>query len=87
MEFGEFVRQLDAAIRKDAATAALDRHGDAAAAWTARARRAELTAVAPRNVSVTLDGGAAPSDTTWYPLDAALIPVVSRRIATFLGGA
>ena len=80
MQFDEFVRQLDGAVGAKA-TAAGDR-----AVWTDASRTATVTAVAPRNVSVALeDGGREVPPTTWYPVDAALVPVVSKRIAEFFG--
>jgi len=80
MQFDEFVRQLDGAVGTKA-TAAGDR-----AVWTDHARTATVTAVPPRNVSVALaENGRELPPTTWYPVDAALVPVVSKRIAEFFG--
>ncbi|HYW54077.1 MAG TPA: hypothetical protein VE826_08905 [Dongiaceae bacterium] len=84
MQFDEFVRLVDSAVRD---TTTVERHepqGDGKAAWVLRSRTASVALVPPLNVSVALEGGAQPAQTTWYPIDAALVPVVSRRIAGFL---
>ena len=85
MEFDDFARRIDAAVR---ATAAIDRFDEpqgTRAGWTARGRNAALALVPPQNASLTLAGGAEQAGTTWYPVDDALVPVVSQRIARFLG--
>jgi hypothetical protein len=41
--------------------------------------------VPPLNVSVALESPGRADVTTWYPVDPALVPVVSGRIAAFLG--
>ena len=91
MQFEEFVRQVDGAVR---AASPVDAFAQGKTArWTTRARSAEVAVVEPRNVSVTLGSAGTPgpdaraADTTWYPIDAALVPVVSRRIAAYLGEA
>ena len=91
LEFEEFVRRVDATVR-DAATVgafappANSRPGSQAR-WETRARNATVVLVPPRNVSVTLGGESGTPETTWYPVDAALVSVVSRRIAGYLGEA
>lgn len=83
MQFDEFVRELDTAVRSlgTRGTLAADaKH----AAWTAGERRADVALVPPLNVSVALASPGTPAVTTWYPVDPALVPVVSRRIAGFL---
>jgi len=57
------------------------------ATWTLRERRVDVALLAPLNVSVALVTTGQPPVTTWYPIDAALVPVVSRRIAGFLSEA
>ncbi|HEY4439076.1 MAG TPA: hypothetical protein VGN14_01410 [Candidatus Elarobacter sp.] len=86
MQFEEFVGAVDAAVRTASPVDAFAGPEGKTARWTTRARNAEVAVVEPRNVSVTLDGSGKP-ETTWYPIDAALVPVVSRRIAAFLGEA
>ncbi|MEA2689764.1 MAG: hypothetical protein QOJ39_866 [Candidatus Eremiobacteraeota bacterium] len=87
MEFGEFVRRVDAAVRDAAAVGGFDDASDTRARWETRARSATVELAPPRNVSVTLAAAAEPPATTWYPIDAALVPVVSKRIAAYLGEA
>lgn len=86
MQFDEFVTLVDAAVQDGAP---VERHDDdeRAAAWSARGRTARVALVPPLNVSVALAGSSQRADTTWYPIDAALVPVVSRRIAGFLSEA
>ena len=84
MEFEEFVRQVDAAVRAGTSVDRFAGERPNAAAWTAGSRGADVALVPPRNVSVTLTGASANADTTWYPIDAALVPVVSQRIAGHL---
>jgi hypothetical protein len=87
LRFNDFIAQLDGPIRTSAATATLTGPVDGAnASWSLRERTADVALVPPLNVSVTLNGTQAPQ-TTWYPIDPALVPVVSRRIASFLSEA
>ena len=86
MQFDDFARQVDAAVRSAASVDRFEEHA-AAASWTARGRNAAIALVPPQNVSVTLAGASEKPGTTWYPIDAALVPVVSRRIAGYLGEA
>ncbi len=87
MHFNDFIAQLDGPIHTVAATATLSGPtDDRSAAWSVRERTAAIALVPPQNVSVTLTGSQ-PPQTTWYPIDAALVPVVSRRIANFLSEA
>jgi hypothetical protein len=78
MQFDEFVLLIDAAIRETTAVESGRENGTAT--WSARSRTAEVALVPPLNVSVSLDG----AETRWYPIAQALVPVVSRRIASFL---
>ena len=87
MQFNEFVREVDAAVRASATVDRFDGPQANEARWHARARNAAVALVEPRNVSVTLTGSPEGAGTTWYPIDAALVPVVSRRIAAHLGQA
>ena len=87
MQFDDFARQIDAAVRATATVDRFDEPRGATASWTARGRNAAIALVPPQNVSVTLAGAAETPGTTWYPIDAALVPVVSRRIAGYLGEA
>jgi hypothetical protein len=86
MEFDDFARRIDAAVRAAAAIDRFDEPQGTAAAWTAHGRNAALELVPPQNVSLTLAGRTEAAGTTWYPVDAALVPVVSQRIAGYLGG-
>ncbi len=52
MQFEEFVRQVDAAVREASPVDAFAH--ESTARWTTRARSAEVAVVEPRNVSVTL---------------------------------
>jgi hypothetical protein len=83
MQFEEFVSALEAQLRDTpgAAFAAKER----AVTWTMQKRVAIVALVPPLNVSVTLSGAAAEPVTNWYPIDAALVTVVSNRVAGFLG--
>jgi hypothetical protein len=84
LQFDDFIAQLDRVIAGEVAAATLSGPSAGAhAAWKMRERLADVALVPPLNVSVTLSG-AQPPQTTWYPIDAALVPIVSRRIATFL---
>lgn len=86
MQFEEFVTLVDAAVRDGAPVGRCDAH-DRDAVWSSGARTASVALVPPLNVSVALAGAAERAETTWYPIDAALVPVVSRRIASFLSEA
>ena len=87
MQFEEFVRDVDAAVRAGTTVDRFEGPDAREARWETRARNAAVALVEPRNVSVTLAGSAEAPATTWYPIDAALVPVVSRRIAAYLGEA
>jgi hypothetical protein len=87
LEFADFVQRVDRAVREGADAGAFDPGSGGPARWSTRARSATVESVAPRNVSVTLAGDRESPATTWYPCDAALITVVSRRIASYLGEA
>ena len=87
MEFDEFVRKVDAAVREAAPVGGFEGPSGTQARWQTRARNATVELAPPRNVSVTLAGSAEAPATTWYPIDAALVPVVSKRIAGHLGEA
>jgi hypothetical protein len=84
MQFDEFVRQLDGAVRSLEPKGALAGSDPQHAAWTAGERRADIKLVPPMNISLALGSPGRADVTTWYPVDAALVPVVSRRIAGFL---
>lgn len=86
LEFGEFVRAVDTAVRDRTPVENFKEPQGPTAAWSTRGRSATVELVPPRNVSVTLGGGAN-ADTTWYPVDGNLVPVVSKRIAGFLSEA
>ena len=87
MQFDQFVRLIDAAIRESTTVdrSAGPQKGDVR--WSARGRTAAMALVPPLNVSVSLDDGPDGGGTTWYPIDQKLVPVVSRRIARFLSEA
>jgi hypothetical protein len=87
MEFDEFVRRVDGAVRGAAAVGPFEEPSGTQARWAVRARVATVELAPPRNVSVTLAGETDTPATTWYPIDEALVPVVSRRIAGYLGEA
>jgi hypothetical protein len=87
MQFDEFVRDVDAAVREAATVGGFEGPTQTRARWETRGRQATVELAPPRNVSVTLAGAAEAPATTWYPIDAALVPVVSRRIAGHLGEA
>jgi hypothetical protein len=87
LEFADFVHRVDRAVREAATVGALDAPSGDTARWSTRGRSATVESVAPRNVSVTLAGDRESPATTWYPCDAALVAVVSRRIASYLGEA
>jgi hypothetical protein len=82
MKFDRFVRDIDEAVRAAGAavSVAAKREG---ASWTAGDRGVEMAVLPPQNISLTLTRPGTESDTTWYPIDAALVPVISQRIARF----
>jgi hypothetical protein len=84
MQFDEFVRDLNGAVKQLGSAAAYDDHAGTTVTWAAGERRAAVALLAPLNVSVALASPGQPDVTTWYPVDPALVPVVSRRIAAFL---
>lgn len=84
MQFDEFVHELDTAVRSLGPSGTLSGSDAKHATWTAGKRRVDLNAVPPGNVSVALGSPGQPDITTWYPVDPALVAVVSRRIAGFL---
>jgi len=83
MKFDRFVRDIDEAVRAAGAAGSVAAKPDTAS-WTVGDRQVEMTVLPPQNISLTLTRPGAKADTTWYPIDAALVPVVSRRIAGFL---
>jgi hypothetical protein len=87
MQFERFVRELDAAVRALGAVERFDDSRAGHASWAVRGRRADVGLLAPLNVSVALESPDSPAVTTWYPIDAALVPVVSQRIAAYLSEA
>jgi hypothetical protein len=84
MQFDEFVRELNGAVRALGPVESYDDSSPAAVSWQAGDRRAAVALVPPLNVSVALGSPGHADVTTWYPVDAALVPVVSSRIAAFL---
>jgi len=84
MQFDEFVRELNGAVRALGPVESYDDSSPAVASWKAGDRRAAVALVPPLNVSVALGSPGHADVTTWYPVDAALVPVVSSRIAAFL---
>jgi len=87
MQFDQFVRELDAAVRALGAIGSHEVGDGGSVSWTLRGRRADIALLPPLNVSVALEGNGQKPETTWYPVDAALVPIVSRRIAGYLSGA
>jgi len=87
MQFDEFVRDVDAAIRALGTTEGRQTIDGTTATWTVRERRVDVALLPPLNVSVALLGTGHAPNTTWYPIDPALVPVVSRRIAGYLSEA
>jgi hypothetical protein len=87
MQFEDFVHEVDTAIRASAAIDRFELPQANEARWQTRARNAAIALVPPRNVSVTLTGTSEAPGTRWYPIDAALVAVVSKRIAAYLGEA
>lgn len=86
MTFSEFITKVDADVRANAGAERQPPANATIAAWTARSRTANVALLEPRNVSVTLSGSNGKPDTTWYPIDEALVPVVSNRITGYLNG-
>jgi hypothetical protein len=82
MKFDRFVRDIDEAVRAAGTTGSLASKREGAS-WTAGDHKVEMAVLPPQNISLTLTRPGAKSDTTWYPIDAALVPVVSQRIARF----
>jgi hypothetical protein len=90
MQFDHFVQDVNAAVRGLTAEATYDESqakGAQRVAWSVRERRVAVALVPPLNVSVALEGGSQPPVTTWYPIDAALVSLVSSRIAGYLSEA
>ena len=85
MQFDQFVSALEAELRKTSGSAFAPK--ERTVTWTMQQRVATVALVPPLNVSVTLSGAAADPVTNWYPIDAALVAVVSRRVAGFFGAA
>ena len=85
MQFDAFVRELDGAVRAHGPVEAYDDSSPTSVAWKAGVRSAAVTLVPPLNVSVALGSVGRADVTTWYPVDEALVQVVSSRIAAFLG--
>jgi hypothetical protein len=87
MQFDQFAREVDAAVR---ALGSVDQHDTSranAVSWGVRERQVDVALLPPLNVSVALQSPGQPPVTTWYPIDPALVPVVSRRIAAYLSEA
>jgi hypothetical protein len=86
MQFDQFARELDTAVR---ALSTVERHEATAetVTWAVRERHVDVALLPPLNVSVALQSPGQAAVTTWYPIDAALVPVVSRRIAGYLSEA
>jgi hypothetical protein len=87
MQFDQFTAEVDAAVRALGAVEQYDTSKKDAVTWGVRERHVDVALLAPRNVSVALQSPGQPSVTTWYPIDPALVPVVSRRIAAYLSEA
>lgn len=85
MQFEEFVTALENALRSTPG-ATLAKH-ERTVSWSARARAATIELVPPLNISLTLAENSGSPMTNWYPIDAALVPVVSGRVAGFLSEA
>ncbi len=87
MQFDEFIAKIAAAVQAIGPVVDFDGSNDTHhASWSLRDRSATVELVPPLNVSVCLNGSQAPV-TTWYPVNDALVPVVSRRIAAYLSEA
>ena len=84
MQFDEFVRELNGAVRRLGPVESFDDSAVTSVSWVAGERRAAVALVPPLNVSVALGSPGRPDVTTWYPVDRNLVPLVSRRIAGFL---
>jgi hypothetical protein len=87
IEFDDFVRRVDHAVAAAATIGRFSGPSAGQARWETGLRNAAVEAVAPRNLSLTLGGAAGQPVKTWYPVDLALVPVVSHRIAAHLGEA
>jgi hypothetical protein len=87
MQFDQFASELDAAVRALGAVEQHDTSKEGAVSWRVRERHVDVALLPPLNVSVALQSPGQPAVTTWYPIDAALVPVVSRRIAAYLSEA
>lgn len=85
MQFDEFVSALETSLR--ATPGATFTAHDRTVSWSARAREATIALVPPLNISLTLNDPGGSPVTNWYPIDAALVPVVSHRVAGFLSEA
>lgn len=85
MQFDEFVRALEAELH--ATPGATHTAHERTASWSARTRQATIELVPPLNISLTLSDASGAPVTNWYPIDAKLVPVVSGRVAGFLGEA
>ncbi len=84
MQFDEFAKSVETNVKSLSQA-----EGSATAtsvSWKKQSREATVALVPPLNVSVTLEGAGAPV-TTWYPVDAALVSLVSNRVAGFLSEA
>ncbi len=84
MLFDDFVRELDGIVRTLGPVESFDTSTANRVAWTAGERHVAVALVPPGNVSVALGSPGRADVTTWYPVDPAVVPVVSRRIAGFL---
>jgi hypothetical protein len=87
MQFDQFVREIDDAVRALGSVEKHDTSKQNAVTWAVRERHVDVALLPPLNVSVALAGPGQAPVTTWYPIDAALVPVVSRRIAAYLSEA
>jgi hypothetical protein len=87
MQFDQFTREIDAAVRALGAVEQHDTSQTNAVSWAVRERHVDVALLPPLNVSVALQSPGQSPVTTWYPIDAALVPVVSRRIAAYLSEA
>jgi hypothetical protein len=84
MQFDEFVREVNGAVRTLGPVESFDDSSPTSVTWKAGERKVAVALVPPLNVSVALGSPGRPDVTTWYPVDPALVPVVSSRIAAFL---
>ncbi len=85
MRFEQFVREVDAAVRASTNAESLVESDGNTAVWNLSSHSAVVRLAPPGNVSVALGPSGEASLTTWYPIDAALVPVVARRIVGHLG--